>query len=99
MLTAVDVSTETHASLKLARDMTEQGKTDKALKILQHVLALNPHHPDVLNEYGEYLERTKKDVVLAEHMYCRALVVSPSHTRAIANRQRTLPLVEELDQN
>lgn len=78
--------------------MWEHGKLDKALKIYQHALALDPTHPDVLNEYGEFLEKTQHDVVKAEHMYCRALVLSPKHSRALSNRKRTLPLVEEVDQ-
>ena len=32
-------------------------------------------------------------------MYCKALVASPTHTKALENRHRTLPLVEEIDQN
>ena len=79
--------------------MVRLGKTDKALKLYEHAVALNAWHPDVLNEYGEFLEEHQKDLVNAEHMYCRALTVSPTHTRALANRQRTLPLVEEMDQN
>lgn len=79
--------------------MTKQGKTEKAMKIFSHALALDPKHPDILNEYGEFLETTKKDTVLADHMYCKALINSPTHTKALSNRQRTLPLVEEIDQN
>lgn len=45
------------------------------------------------------MEKNQKNVVLAEHMYCRALIISPHHTKALSNRQRTLPLVEEIDQS
>ena len=79
--------------------MWENGKLEKAQKIYQHALALVPTHPDVLNEYGEFLEKTQHDIVKAEHMYCRALISSPRHDKALSNRQRTLPLVEEIDQN
>ena len=78
--------------------MIDHKKYEKALKLFQHALALSPEHPDILNEYGEFLEQTQRDIVLAEHMYCRALILSPSHTKALANRERTLPMVEEIDQ-
>ena len=90
---------EALAALALAKEMIPLGKKNKALKLLQHALNLAPHHPDILNEYGEFLENTNKDVVSAEHMYCRALILSPSHSRALSNRQRTLPLVHEMDQS
>ena len=48
-----DILGETLASLNLAREMKLKGKHDKALKIYQHALALNPTHPDLLNEYGK----------------------------------------------
>ena len=79
--------------------MTNHGKYDKALKLYEHAVALHARHPDVLNEYGEFLEKHQKDIVTAEHMYCRALTLSPKHTKALANQQRALPLVEEIDQN
>lgn len=79
--------------------MISQGKKNKAQKLLHHAMALAPRHPDILNEYGEFLEKTKEDIVTAEHMYCRALILSPGHTRALTNRKRTLPLVDEIDQN
>ena len=70
---------------------------DKALRLYRHALALAPRHADILNEYGEYMERQHRDLIAAETLYCRAVVSSPSHTKAVANRQRTLPLVAELD--
>ncbi len=85
--------------MHLARDMKLNGKLDKAAKLYQHAVDLDPAHPDILNEYGEFLEQQKKDLVTAEHMYCRALMSSPKHTKALTNRKRTLPLVEEIDQN
>ena len=92
------LSAEALAALTLAKEMWDNGKPEKALKLFQHALALDATHPDILNEYGEFLEATQKDVVKAEHMYCRALIISPKHTKALSNRQRTLPLVEEIDQ-
>ncbi|ESO03201.1 hypothetical protein HELRODRAFT_100335 [Helobdella robusta] len=77
--------------------MTKQGRLERALKIYLHALALDPHHSDLLNSYGEFLELYKDDVVTAEHHYCKALAFNPSHDRALQNHKRTLPLVEELD--
>lgn len=68
------------------------------MKLLKHALALCPSHPDILTEYGEFIEQHEKDIVNAEHMYSKALVFSPQHKRALLNRHRTLPLVEEIDQ-
>ena len=88
---------EAMASLTLAKEMLAHGKTDRALKIFMHTLALYPHHPDVLNEYGEFLEHKRSDVVSAEHLYSRALVLSPSHSRALNNYRRIAPVVSEMD--
>ena len=85
--------------MNLAREMTRQGKNEKALKIYQHAMALDPRQPDILNDYGEFLEISKKDIVTAEHLYCKALVLSPQHSRALANLRRTSPVVEEIDQS
>lgn len=90
---------EALSAINIAKEMVSQGKHEKALKLYEHAVALDPGHPDILNEYGEYLEKHKKDIVSAEHMYCRALTLSPDHSKALTNRQRTLPLVEEIDQN
>ena len=90
---------EAIASVTLARDMVEAGKVDKAMKLYQHAYSLDPTHPDVLVAYGEFLEKFKKDVVKAEHLYCRALTYSPEHSKALENRERTMPVVEEIDQN
>jgi fido (protein-threonine AMPylation protein) len=94
---AAESSAEALAALSLAREMLSHGKTDRALKIFLHALALYPSHPDVLNEYGEFLEHKRSDVISAEHLYCQALVVSPSHSRALDNYRRTAPVVSEID--
>ena len=78
--------------------MKDQGKHEKATRLFKHAIALAPEHADLLNEYGEYLESHHKDVVQAEAMYKKALIVCPSHNKALVNRKRTLPLVEEIDQ-
>lgn len=56
-------------SLRMATEMRLEGKEDKALRLYQHAIALAPRHPEVLNKYGEYLEHSRQDVVLADQMY------------------------------
>lgn len=94
-----DLKKEALISLNVAMDMHAQGKNDKALKLFQHAIALDPKHADILNEYGEFIEKYQKDIVLANHLYVKALILSPTHSKALANSERTLPLVEEIDQN
>ena len=76
--------------------MNKAGKKDKAFKLFKQADALSPHHPDILLHYGEFLE--DKDIIHAEHLYSRALSVSPGNWRALSNRGRTLPKVQQLDQ-
>ncbi|CAM1297739.1 FICD (predicted) [Pycnogonum litorale] len=73
-------------------------KPEKALKLLQHAMALAPWHPDVLTNYGELLEEQHENIIEAEHLYTRALMINPEHSKALVNRGRTAPVVEELDQ-
>ena len=75
--------------------MKALGRKEKAYKLLKQCKALSPHHPDVLNDYGEVVE--EDDVVDAEHHYALALVFNPGHIKAKANRLRTLPLVKQRD--
>ncbi|XP_055637920.1 protein adenylyltransferase Fic [Toxorhynchites rutilus septentrionalis] len=89
---------EALSSLKVAIEMKQVGKDDKALRLFQHALALSPKHPEVLTKYGEFLEHNQQDVVRADHFYYQALTVNPSHSEALANRQRTAQIVEHLDQ-
>lgn len=88
---------EAISSLHAALEMKKAGKHDKALKLFKHAMALAPKHPDILNHYGEFLEETHKDVVQADQLYFRALAYSPSHSGALANRERTARIVEEID--
>lgn len=90
---------EALASLRLALEMRQNGKEEKALRLFEHAFALYPSHPDILNHYGEFLEEHSKDVLKAEQFYSRALILSPGHSKAMVNRQRTLPIVEELDES
>ena len=93
-----DVKKEAVAALNVALDLQEQGKKDRAMKIFQHALALDPSHADILTAYGEFLELHMNDVMRADHYYKIALEISPQHRKALVNIQRTSPLVEEIDQ-
>ncbi|KAG7169902.1 adenylyltransferase Fic-like [Homarus americanus] len=84
-------------TLKAAKELVHSGKCARAGRLLEHAFTLAPRHPDVLIHYGEYLEQHRNDVVQADRMYLRALAVSPVHSRALRNRRRTRPLVEEMD--
>ena len=77
--------------------MENNGKYDKAEKLYQYALSIDPKNTDVLTQYGEYIERHKKDVVKAEHFYTIALKLQPENNKASSNRQRTLPLVNKID--
>jgi Fic family protein len=88
---------EAAAALHMALKMNDEGKSGKALKLFQQALKLSPNNPDVLNSYGEFLEHEK--LIEAENLYTRALINDPSHSRALQNRQRTFPKVQQLDQD
>ncbi|KAL0278959.1 UNVERIFIED_CONTAM: hypothetical protein PYX00_000623 [Menopon gallinae] len=90
---------EAISSLSAALEMKNEGKHDKAMKLFQHAAILAPKHPDILNYYGEFLEETQNDIMLADQLYFQALMYSPDHTKALSNRQRTASLVEEMDRN
>lgn len=88
---------EARAALQQAVEMKRQGKRDKAHRLLAHALNMNPAFVDALTELGTILEE-EKDVVQADHLYTKALALSPCNERALVSRDRTLPLVEEIDQ-
>lgn len=84
-------------ALQQALEMRKMGKREKAQKLLVHALSLNPEFVDALTELGTILEE-EKDVVQADHLYSKALAISPCNEKALVSRDRTLPLVEEIDQ-
>ncbi|XP_077417567.1 protein adenylyltransferase FICD [Vanacampus margaritifer] len=88
---------EARAAMQQAQEMRKHGKRGKAHKLLVHALSLNPDYVDALTELGTILEE-EKDVVQADHLYTKALAISPCNKRALVSRDRTLPLVEEIDQ-
>lgn len=87
---------EARAALLQAQEMKKLGKREKAHKLLVHALSMNPDFVEALMELGTILE--DKDVVQADHLYTKALAISPCNERALVSRDRTLPLVEEIDQ-
>ncbi|XP_067655791.1 protein adenylyltransferase FICD-like [Haliotis asinina] len=93
-----EVEKEAVAALTVALDLQSQGKTEKAIKVFQHALALDPLHADILTAYGEFVEKHEHDVVKADHLYRKALHAHPEHEKALENRRRTQPVVEEIDQ-
>ncbi|NP_001017794.1 protein adenylyltransferase FICD isoform X1 [Danio rerio] len=88
---------EAKAALQQALEMKKSGKREKAHKLLVHALNMNPEFVEALTELGTILEE-EKDVVQADHLYTKALAISPCHEKALVSRDRTLPLVEEIDQ-
>lgn len=91
-----EIELEAKAALQLALEMRKLGKREKAHKLLVHALRMNPDFVDALTELGTILEE-EKDVVQADHLYTKALAISPCNERALVSRDRTLPLVEEID--
>nr|XP_053650749.1 protein adenylyltransferase Fic-like [Cherax quadricarinatus] len=94
---ATDAEIEALNTLKAARELVHSGKCARAGRLLEHAFSLAPRHPDVLIHYGEYLEQHRNDVVQADRMYLQALAISPANSRALRNRRRTQPLVDEMD--
>ena len=68
-------------ALGLALNMQNAGKLDKAGRIYNYALSLDPKNTDTLTSYGEYLELHKKDVIKAEHFYTKAIKMKPEHDK------------------
>ena len=94
---SVPLDREALAAMKLALMMKEGGRKDKALKLFQQAESLAPFHPDILLNYGEFLEE-EEDIVQAENLYSKVLRIHPRNSKALANRHRTLPKVQQIDQ-
>uniref|UniRef100_A0A8C8IDN5 Protein adenylyltransferase FICD n=1 Tax=Oncorhynchus tshawytscha TaxID=74940 RepID=A0A8C8IDN5_ONCTS len=98
---------DTDCSAATGCQMKKQGKREKAHKLLVHALKMNPDFVEALTELGTILEE-EKDVVQADYLYTKALAISPCNEsslaispcneRALVSSDRTLPLVEEIDQ-
>lgn len=96
-LASIDASDEALATVHAALELLNAGRTEKARRLFDHAIALAPNQPDVLTEYGYFVEHYGKDIVQAETMYTKALLVCPWHRAALENRERTSKLVEEID--
>ncbi|XP_004615557.1 protein adenylyltransferase FICD [Sorex araneus] len=88
---------EARAALNQALEMKRQGKREKAHRLFLHALRMDPDFVDALTEFGLFSEEDK-DIVQADYLYTRALTLAPHHQKALVSRDRTLPLVEEIDQ-
>lgn len=75
MFSTIVSEIEALSSLKAAIDLKKQGRLDRALKLFEHAAALAPKHPDVLTKYGEFLEKTKKDIVKADQLYFQVIFI------------------------
>ncbi|XP_078083162.1 protein adenylyltransferase FICD [Mustelus asterias] len=92
-----EIQLEAKAALHQALEMKRLGKREKAYRLFMHSLNMDPNYVDALNELGVFMEE-EKDVIQADHLYTKALTISPCDEKALVNRDRTLPLVEEIDQ-
>ncbi|XP_055390030.1 protein adenylyltransferase Fic [Condylostylus longicornis] len=90
---------EAISTLRLAIEMKSAGKPDKACRLFKHAVALAPKHPEILVNYGEFLEQYHKDIVQADQLYYQALMINPRDTQAIENRRRTASIVDVIDEN
>lgn len=55
--------------MRVAIELKAQGKTEKAMRLFKHALALAPRHPEILTKYGEFLEHNQADIITADLMY------------------------------
>ncbi|KAE9555089.1 hypothetical protein FO519_001664 [Halicephalobus sp. NKZ332] len=91
------LESEALAALQVAKRSREKGNYQKAGLIIEQAFALGSNHPDIITEYGIYMETVKKNVIEAEGLYRKALMFNPTHSEALTRRARALPLVEEID--
>jgi len=88
-------------SLGAAMTLKAKNMADKARKVFLHAIALSPNNAKILNAFGEFLEEIDLEVLEADHLYTKAMIYSvidsDDHNRALANRQRTSAMVDEID--
>lgn len=77
------LESEALAALQVAKRSRENGNYQKAGAIIEQAFALGPNHPDIITEYGIYLETVKKNVIEAEGLYRKALMFNPTHSEAL----------------
>lgn len=95
----IDESTLNEAlnTLTAASLTSQHGNAKKAAKLYEHALALQPLHPQVLIEYGLFVETVRSDLLTAATLFTKALMHWPENSYAKKHFSRTLPLVEEID--
>lgn len=71
------------AALHAARRSRESGNYKRAESIIEHAFAMAPNSPEVLYEYGLFVEIVRKNIVEAEGYYKKALNFDPSHSGAL----------------
>ncbi|KAK2723789.1 protein adenylyltransferase Fic-like [Artemia franciscana] len=91
-------TTKALAARNHAVKMAKNGRQERAEYLFQQALFLAPGHPDILNDYGEYLEGAKNDFMLANSCYLKALKINPRHPKAVKNYENTKARVEKLDE-
>jgi len=88
-------------SLGAALNLKAKNMVEKARKVFLHALALSPNNARILNAFGEFLEEIDLEVLEADHLYTKAMIHSAAdsedYDRAVANRQRTSAMVDEID--
>lgn len=52
-------------------------------RLFEHALTVAPTDPDVLTEYGIFMETQHGDMIKADSMYTKALVICPHHQHAL----------------
>lgn len=87
---------EAEINLKAALELKKAGKYDKAYKVFQHSLSLAPNNPNILTEFGFFLE--ERDIIKADHFYHRAISFDPNYERALERRQKTAAVVQSIDE-
>ncbi|KRX26990.1 Adenosine monophosphate-protein transferase FICD [Trichinella nelsoni] len=81
LVPAKGTESEALAVLQAAELFLKSGKVDKARKLFEHAVFLQPQHPDILTGYGLFTEKIGGDVVKANFMH----------------KGRTQPIVQEID--
>lgn len=87
---------EAEINLKAAVELKKAGKYEKAYKVFQHSLSLAPNNPNVLTEFGIFLE--ERDILKADQFYFRAITFDPNYERALERRQKTAAVVKSIDE-
>uniref|UniRef100_A0A6A7G0A8 Protein adenylyltransferase Fic n=2 Tax=Hirondellea gigas TaxID=1518452 RepID=A0A6A7G0A8_9CRUS len=84
---------EAESCLRVGARLLLDGRLGKAKRLLERAVALAPSMPQALLALGEFLEVHQLDVVRADLLYVRALMLAPKNKQAIKNRIRTKDVV------